>query len=70
MSAPSGEEWLGQDYQEAVASARPFRILVTRPPYACLGKGPLVIIGQRQQPEGLCLIASYTQFERRSRPGG
>lgn len=59
-----GEEWLGYEWGEVLAQARPFRILVTRPPYRCLGKGRLLVVGQRQQEQGLTLIFSYTEFER------
>ena len=59
-----GEEWLGWEFWEAVATARPFRVLLTRPPYRCLGKGRLLVVGQRQESGGLCLLLTYTEFER------
>lgn len=62
-----GEEWLGYEWGEVLAQARPFRILVTRPPYRCLGKGRLLVVGQRQQDQQLTLVLSYTEFERLSR---
>ena len=62
-----GEEWLGYEWGEVLAQARPFRILVTRPPYRCLGKGRLLVVGQRQQDQQLTLVLSYTEFERLAR---
>ncbi len=60
----ASEEWLGLEFGEAVAKARPFRVLFTRPGYRCLGKGRLLVVGQRQESEGLTLLLSYTEFER------
>jgi hypothetical protein len=60
----SHEEWLGLEFGEALAKARPFRVLLTRPPYRCLGKGRLLVVGQRQESEGLTLLLTYTEFER------
>lgn len=59
-----GEEWLGCEFVEALAEARPFRVFLTRPPYPCLGKGRLLVVGQRQESQGLCLLVTYTEFER------
>ena len=59
-----GEEWLGLEFGEALAKARPFRVLLTKPGYRCLGKGRLLVVGQRQESEGLTLLLSYTEFER------
>lgn len=64
MASELQEEWLGQSYREALAVARPFRIVVTRPPWRCVGKGEMRVIGQRQEPEGLCLVVTYPEFER------
>ncbi len=60
----AGEEWLGWEFAEAVAAARPFRVLLTKPPYRCWGKGRLLVVGQRQESSGLCLLLTYTEFER------
>lgn len=60
----SGEEWLGLEYGEALAKARPFRVLFTRPWQRCLGKGRLIVVGQRQESQGLTLVLTYTEFER------
>ena len=60
----AGEECLGLEFGEAVAQARPCRVLFTRPGYRCLGKGRLLVVGQRQESEGLTLLLSYTEFER------
>jgi hypothetical protein len=59
-----GEEWLGLEFGEALAKARPFRVFLTRPPYRCLGKGRLIVVGQRQDSSGLSLLVTYTEFER------
>ena len=53
-----------EEFGEALAKARPFRVLLTRPPYRCLGKGRLLVVGQRQESEGLTLLLTYTEFER------
>lgn len=47
-----------------MAAARPFRVLLTKPPYRCLGKGRLLVVGQRQESAGLCLLLTYTEYER------
>ena len=58
------EEWLGLEFGEAVAKARPFRVLLTRPHYRCLAKGRLLVVGQRRDSDGLTLLLTYTEFER------
>ena len=60
----SGEEWLGLEFGEALAKARPFRVLLTRPAYRCLGKGRLLVVGQRQESQGLTVLLTYAEFER------
>lgn len=64
MTDFSNEDWLGLEFGEAMAKARPFRILVTRPGPQSIGIGRMRVVGQRPSPEGLCLIFSYPDFER------
>lgn len=61
----SREEILGMEYGEALAIARPFRILLTRPPQAVCGVGRLRVVGQRQEPQGWCWFLSYSGWLRR-----
>jgi hypothetical protein len=59
-----GEEFLGLEYGEALARARPCRVLFTRPGLKSLGKGRLLVVGQRVEATGLTLIFAYTDYER------
>ena len=65
----SPEEYLGMEYGEVLAIARPFRVLLTRPPQAIAGTGTLRVVGQRQEEQGWCLLLSYTGFVRRGSRG-
>lgn len=69
QSGCSHEEYLGMEFGEAMAVARPFRVLLTRPPQAIAGVGALRVVGQRQEEQGWCLVLSYSGFVRRGPHG-
>ena len=63
---PESLELIGETFPAALALARVARVLVTRPPRAGLGIGPLRVVAVRDlgTEAGVCLVLSYQSYRR------